>query len=347
MDDNVVQHEDNNELTGCKNCNNPNIESGYRIDLCSECRDKLSNRAIPKEIKVFFGIIILIMIVAIAKFPNSIKAAIEFERGVKAEEDRKYITAMNEYRKVLNKYPDSTLPIAKLTIAMYKNGRFEETIKMMDKLYGKEMDNEIILELNFIMGDITSIYYPNEELVKIMNEYSGDYKSEKLLESLKIYVDENQDDVGGKYYLANTLFEFGEYKEAEKLLIDAIKIKHNSYFSKLLLIAVYREQKQYEKALEYCNKLLDLNRENQYVYVAMSRIELKRYNDKLALDLAKKAYKLDENDTYAASNLSLVYHYNDMIQERDEMLKFVKNKNDEREIDFLVSIFDGTNKWRE
>lgn len=347
MDDNVVQHEVNDELVGCKNCNNTYIESGYKIDLCIECRDKLSNRSIPRGIKVFFGIIILIMIVAITRFPNSIKAAIELERGVKAEEDRKYITAMNEYKKVVNKYPESILPIAKLTIAMYKNGRVEETIKMMDKLYGKEMDNEIIEELNLIMDDITSIYYPNEELVEIINKYNGNYKSEKLLESLKRYVDENQDDVGGKYYLANTLYEFEEYKEAEKLLIEAIKIKPNSYFSKMLLISAYREQKQYEKALEYCNRLLDVNREHQYVYVAMSRIELKRYNDKLALDLAKKAYELDENDTYAASNLSLAYHYNGMIEERDKMFKFVKDKDDKYETDLLMSVFDGTNKWRD
>lgn len=330
----------------CTNCNSSLVEPEYKVPLCKECRDKLSNRPIPLWIKAFFGIIIIILILSLVKFPSSVKAGVAHERGVRAEKEKRYITTMNEYEKILNKYPNSTLALAKLSIAYYQNGKIDEAVETINKIVGQEVDEDLIKELDTVTDNISTFYYPNEDLTKILNSPQENYYSEELLIQLESYVNNHPNDAAGKYYLADALYEFGEYDYAEKLIKEVINSMPEFHFSYLFLASIYREQGKYDEALEYCEKVLDMNAESPGAYISMAKIELKRNNDKDALDIAKKAYELDKDNNQAISSLSLAYHYNDMIKERDDLLNLLREKNDEFEVEFLTSVFNGTNQWR-
>lgn len=45
-------------IKACQYCSSPDIEEGYNVDLCVDCRDKLSKRPFPLWIKIFSLIIL-------------------------------------------------------------------------------------------------------------------------------------------------------------------------------------------------------------------------------------------------------------------------------------------------
>ncbi|WIV12635.1 tetratricopeptide repeat protein [Proteiniborus sp. MB09-C3] len=346
MTEDIEKANDADEIVACLNCSSSVVEPEYKAPLCSECRDKLSNRPIPLWIKAFFGIIFIVTILSLIMFPALLKAGVAYERGARAENERKYITAMNEYERVLNKYPDSTLVLAKLSIAYYENDKIDKAIDAIDMIIGEEAEEDLIDRIDTVMDNIATFYFLNEGLNKILNSSEQDYYTEELVAQLETYVNEHPEDVAGKYYLADALYEFGEFDYAEILIREVINSKpefHSAYF---FLAAICREQERYDEALEYCKEVLSMNAENPGAYITISKIELKRNNDEVALEMAEKAYKLDKDNNQAVSNLSLAYHYNDMISERDNMFNLLVDKNAEYETEFLTSIFNGTYQWR-
>lgn len=346
MTEDIEKVSTTDEVVVCLNCNCSAVEWEYKAPLCRECRDKLSNRQIPLWIKAFFGIIFIVTILSLIMFPALLKAGVAYERGVRAENEKKYITAMNEYEKVLDKYPDSTLVLAKLSIAYYENDKIDKAIDAINMIIGQEAEEDLIDRIDTIADNIATFYFLNEDLSKILNSPQQEYYTEGLVTQLENYVNERPEDVAGKYYLADALYEFAEFDYAERLIKEVINSKpgfHSAYF---FLAAIYREQGKYDEALECCKEVLSMNVENPGAYISMSKIELKRNNDEAALEMAEKAYELDKDNNQAVSNLSLAYHYNGMISERDNMFNILVDKNAEYETEFLTSIFNGTNQWR-
>lgn len=134
MDEEMVSKNDINAEIPCKNCGSSLVEEGYELALCQECRDLLSKRPIPVWIRVFFGIVTIILIFTLIKLPSSIRAGIAFERGVKADKSRKCVSAMNEYEKVIEVFPDSTLVLARLGIDYYRNEKIMECLIYLNKV---------------------------------------------------------------------------------------------------------------------------------------------------------------------------------------------------------------------
>lgn len=338
-----------NEFSGCRNCGSQYVEQGYQLNLCENCRDTFINRPIPAWVKVFFAIIVLILGYAFSQFPHNIQPAVALERGIRAEKAKKYLTAVNEYKKVLEKYPNSELAIGRLFIAYYKSDKIYEAAEAISKIAGRESKKEdLVNEINQVADRMASLYYPSEELSQILSKHQN-AQPEEIISVLKPYVNKNPNDLMGAYYLADKLFDVKKFDESEQLVMGILKSYPDFNAGYLFLAAVCREKGQYERGLDYCQKVLEQNIESAQAYVSMSRIELKRHQDEQGLQLAEKAYSLDSDNAHVIANLALAYHYNGMLEERDRIFDlFKKHKGfNEYDLNFLTSIFSGEVKWRE
>jgi hypothetical protein len=69
----------------CKNCGGVPEEGGYPLALCTPCRDTLSQRPLPIWITGVAAVVVLVLGLALIRFPASLNAGIAFERGRRAE----------------------------------------------------------------------------------------------------------------------------------------------------------------------------------------------------------------------------------------------------------------------
>jgi tetratricopeptide (TPR) repeat protein len=103
---------------------------------------------------------------------------------------------------------------------------------------------------------------------------------------------------------------------------------------------VYRETGRFENAADSIEKVLKSNKEHPQAYVALSKLELSKHDNKAGLEYAEKAYEYDSGDLNVISNLSLAYHYNNMTAERDKLFAVLK-QNNYYDTEALQSVFAG------
>jgi Flp pilus assembly protein TadD, contains TPR repeats len=312
----------------------------HEMSLCGECRDLLSKRPFPRWIKIVSGILLLIMIFSLIQFPSAIKAGIEYEKGIEAENSKKYITAMNHFKNASVKYPDSTSVQARLFIAYCYNGRITEASRTFNIIKGKKSsDDDMLKQVDTAMELANAHYGYSDDLYNMLNQSMGG-KTEEIYNKLKDYTQKNPRDALGFLQLGNTLFDLENYKDAGDMYAKALSINPKLYLAHLSMASVYRQTGELDKAVEECNKVLQYNAEDVNAYASLSKIELKRHQYDKALNLALSAYGLDKGNLNVIDNLAIVYHYKNMVKERDEIFNILK-QNNYYDIDRTKAIFDG------
>ncbi|WP_265445656.1 tetratricopeptide repeat protein [Acetivibrio straminisolvens] len=334
-------------IKACQYCSSPDIEEGYNVDLCVDCRDKLSKRPFPLWIKIFSLIILAATIFSLVRLPSVVSGAVAFSRGEKAAKEKNYITAAKEYKKAAEKYSDSTLVLAKLFLAQYYNLQIDEAYDTFALISGRESDSELVETANLIYSKINTYYYPqsNSFYTTLLEYYDN---TEILVEAITEYLDYYPDDVCATYYLADKKFELKKYDEAEQLISKVVAQYDDFYFGHLLLAEIYCEKGDYNKSVQHCLKVLADNQQNTTALGNYVRAELKLGDVKKGLELATKTYNLDKTNPLSMANMALAYHYNNMPKERDEMFEAFKNGiyKDAYTINLLTSIFNGELEWR-
>lgn len=135
----------------CQICSAMSVEQNYELPLCKNCRDSLSRTPIPIWLKGFSIVLTIILLLSLSNFPSAISAGISFERGLQAEKDGNFNLAVQWYLKTYERYPDSTLVLARLTISFFHAGKIIEAIKYLDKLSGRKAPKELVGEINDII----------------------------------------------------------------------------------------------------------------------------------------------------------------------------------------------------
>ncbi len=123
--------------------------------MCSSCRTILAKRRIPIKIKLFFCFIVLIFIIAATRFPASLEAGVAYKRARISEKKGNYLSATIEYQIVNEIFPESTTVLGRLAITAYKSENFEIFLDAVSKLEGREIPNDVYIELEKILKEIT------------------------------------------------------------------------------------------------------------------------------------------------------------------------------------------------
>lgn len=165
----------------CKACGSTEIEEGYKINLCKNCRDSLSNISIPIWVKIFFSFIVVIFLISLFKFPDRISNRLEFERGKKYLNQNEYEKAVSSFEKITEKYSENTDIQSRYFIAQVKNndlsGAYVTYQKLENKtIYSKDLLKEITEAANELESKIEIIKNLQKNNTDISEEKSGDKK---------------------------------------------------------------------------------------------------------------------------------------------------------------------------
>lgn len=146
------------EPSGCAACGSAEIEPDWQAPFCAGCRRELSQRPLPLWIRITGVAVGLALAVAMTQWPSSLQAGVAFERGEAAEKAKNYPGAVAEYRKVIQRFPDSTEVLAHLAISHFRAGQLSESMALIERLEGREApDKETLEELNGIVDELNAI----------------------------------------------------------------------------------------------------------------------------------------------------------------------------------------------
>lgn len=303
---------------GCKNCGSSVIEDGYPTRLCPSCRDKLSRRSLPIWTKLFFIIIIGLIIYSFIRFPITMKGSLAYEKGKKAESQKKYVTARNQYQ-LANEEFDSTEIEAKIIICKFYCGDYVEANNLIYDLRGKIIEDKYLYDkLIYIKNFYEKSYNPDEVYQDLM-DLIWDRSDDEQIKYLTNYITVNPysiaaaDTLSSLHYLNHNYEQAKEYTE---MILDQLPDNQDA----LSALATYEIQlDDYDAATETCEELLDINKESISAYVNYADMELHRKNKKKALEYVEKAYSIDPTNLQVLDMLIITYQANKMYEERDSI----------------------------
>lgn len=332
----------------CANCGNPQIVAGYNTPLCHDCRQAFIKYPIPLWIKLFAGGIGLIVLFALYTFPKDISTGLHLERGLKAEKQKRFVTAESEYNKVLAKAPGDKEAIAHLMFVAFYNMDYEIFTSNSKKLEGKSIDDDKYMEQLNHMAFLTYEYGNSEEFSVIFKKY-GEIMDSIPDTAFVSYLKQKPTDVAALYTYANRLYTKNAFSSCDS--ITSLILEHDNEYQPALLMkcAANREMSNWDSAISCCDRLLAINKEASYALAAKARVLLKEKKDKEALQEAQEAVAVNKDDMYCQATLAVAYHFNNQLDKRDAIVKQVNQSKDTLgiiEMQFAVDIISGAKKFR-
>ena len=308
----------------CISCGNPQILKGYPNALCEECREKYIKFPIPLWVKAFGGALALVVLFLLFNLPKTLSIGIAYEKGVKADVAKKYITEQRQMEHVLQAMPTYDEAKARLLIAAFYNQDLPAMADASKKLEGKSFDNddELMNRANAIVDKLNS-YVPSEALSELYKKYPDSTGGMPDTVYLR-YMAEHPDDIFVKTIYASILDNKNNYAAADSLLLIVLQ-KDGDYIPALeLMQGLKRVVNDTKASMEYCDRLLSINTELPYALAGKARTFLKIKETKQGLQYALQAYNSSPDDKYASATLVLAYHFNNMPKERDALVERVK-----------------------
>ncbi len=241
------------------------------------------------------------------------------EKGKKAEKANNYLTAQREFEIVIAKLPNNIEAQAHLMLAAFYNQDISTVAKISSGIVGKEIeDNDLFADLQNMLTKADD-YVANDSLMAL----SEKYKSRDTIPDNELipFLARNPEDVYAKANYASLLFNRSDYIASDSMLSSILLLKPDYMPAIVIKATIKRELNQMDSSFYYCDKALAINHENTYILSSKARTLLKQHKDGEALKLASTSYKMNEKDYYSLATMALVYHYNNKLKERDEMIK--------------------------
>ena len=342
-DDQAIQEHGENK---CVNCGSSWIEQGHPTPLCSDCRQSLIKFPIPSVIKVFSLGILVIVLIAMVRLPANISLGIHQARGEKAFRNKQFLTAQREFKNVLKETPQFLEAKINSVLSSFYVQDYASLITDLNELEGRQIeDQNLYAELSKITTQLSN-YFPSDSFLALQKIYADSSGNIPISEMQK-FISANPEDQFASIALASSFFDKKEYLFADTLLLNVL-IKTPTHLTALaLMTTLKRETNQFDESISYCDKLLSLNKESIYGMSSKARTYLKMGKDKEALKLASDAKEISNDDPYNLATLALVYHFNNMTKQRDEIIaKAMKDSLTQSYFEFASDVINNKVKFR-
>lgn len=328
----------------CSHCQHPVSEEGYVNQLCADCRRTLSRSPIDNWVKWLAALVALLFIISLFNLPKVLTANIAYKSADRFMEEHKFISAENAFHKIAAAYPKDFRSCAKLAIAAYYNQHYRVTDSVLNKWSGRHVEEEELVSQLNSLPDISQYYFIED--TKVEKSLDSATTTHARIEVLKEYHLAHQSDVPVMFRLASEYYDDSSYA-ATIALCEEIRMENPEAFMLYpLLAAAYREQKEYDKAMGVCNHILEINAESILGLNAKTKVLLKWKKDSEALSVAKQAYSLDPQNTWAMEVMALAAHFNGDKDTRDKMMAGLQQLEDSSSVSFLEDVITDKINYR-
>ena len=311
-------------LASCAQCGSSLVLHGHPTLLCRECREEFLKYPIPIWIKCFGVAVLAVVVYCCISFPSNLSLGLSIERGKRAEEEKRYVTAQREFTKAEKFMPDDIDIQCHLALAAFHNMDLNGFSLIAEKLEGRSITNEkLYKQVDRVMTRFAG-YLPKDSMIELMKVYNNAIPDQPFRKYLRTH----PDDIYGHFSYASILFDHNRFKICDSLLQYVLR-KDPDYFPALRLMAsLKRETNEFEDSDRYCDAMLSINREAGYALASKARTRLKQKKDEEGLNMALQSVQLDNADPYNIATLILAYHFNGQFQKRDELITACKQNND-------------------
>ena len=339
----------NTDSGGCSTCFEPNFEPGYPIRLCKNCRRRMSRYPVKKEVKwaaIGVGVILLI---ALFRLPTYFTAGLDYMKGIKAAEQRKYLTAEKAFADILTRFPDHKGAAVNMATAAYYN----DDVTKVDSLLALLDRPEVSLYNDAWSEELQMLIY-NARYYNIRDN-AFDIHLDSLADdttayrnALETYVRENTTDHAAGILLSNLYYDLQDYAAAETI---CAKINQHApsfrpaWFQRL---SILKQQGKYEEGYQLAQRLLAQNTESVDALLSLGTFQLKLKMDAAALKTIQQARTLAPDNKELLPMLCIAYHLNQQQQEADRIFALLKNNpiQDSSELTALHNIITDKASFR-
>jgi tetratricopeptide (TPR) repeat protein len=311
----------------CVNCEARAAMTGYSTNLCSECRTLFIKYPIPLWIKLFAGGVCLVILFSLFTFPDNLSAAIHLARGKKAADNNKFITARKELEKVVTKYPQHVEARGYLMLSAFYNEDYDAFIKYTKELADTDIDNNKLLAKLVDAQETYAAYSAVDSIDLLQKSYEsvGQAAPDSVLAQ---FVAKHPYDVCALMSYAFILHKAERFAACDSILVQLLE-KDDTHIPALQMMAnTKRRLGDYNSAIKYCERVLEINKESAYTYAIMARIYLQQRRDIEGLEMAAKGIHIDDKTPYVRATLALAFHFTHQFERRDELVKEAKTLKD-------------------
>lgn len=338
-----VQRYEVETATGtCVNCEARAALPGYSTNLCYECRKLYIKFPIPLWIKLFAGGVCLVILFSLFTFPDNLSVAIHLARGKKAADNNKFVTTRNELQKVVSKYPQHVEARAYLMLAAFYNEDYDAYLNYREQLKGVEIVNDKLSDRVFDVHEKFQNYYAGDSLYFLKKQY--DSISYTLPDSVMAqYVKNHPGNIYALTSFASILYDAEKYAACDSLLLQSLAIDDTHIPALRLLANTKRHLRDFNAAVKYAERILEINKESACAYSILSLTYLQQRRDKEGLDMAYKCMSIDNKAAYSTATMALAFHFTHQFDSRDALIKEAKASKDSEVISSFNFVSDVIN----
>lgn len=158
-------------------------------------------------------------------------------------------------------------------------------------------------------------------IAEILDKNSEDFEMQKLMGLCNLNLGLNDDaldnfnqaikldslDASSMYYAASIYTEKEQYKQAESLLNEVIKLREEYIDAYKILAIVYIKTKRFNRVFEIGNKIIQKSVEDAEIYDLMAAAAMEGYDFHLAVDYLKKALSIEHDNPKYITKLGIAY----------------------------------------
>ena len=330
----------------CIQCGNSKIAEGHPNDLCADCRDHFVRYPVPQWVWLFTGGIGVLLLFSVINLPKNLSLGIDLERGKKAVNQHKYLTAQKELESFTRAVPESEEANAYLMIASFNNLDFDPMIRAYKRVENKSIEDDDLYNKVSSLTNTLNNYFPSDSLDSFYTKYKPE-DTVAMFTGLKDYVAAHPDDLYAQSNYGSHLMDEEQYVAADTVYTKLLHEQEDYLPALFAMTTIKRLEDKPEEAVAYSDKLLAINKENVYAMSTKARALLRENKNDEALKTALAAASIKKNDRYNTATLALVYHFNKMEKEKREVIQTKMIDKDSSALSYYQFAFDVINRKKE
>ena len=289
------------------------------------------------------------MLFGFYKLPADLSLGVGLEKGRKASEERRYMTAERFLKPVAEKLPGDAEANGRLLIAAFYNNHYDLFVEKAQKMEHFKFEDQLLFQ------EVDHVMTAGGVLIKTdsFKVFIGAYPAPDQIPGTawRNYFSRNPDDNSSRVVFADVLFNRKEYKSCDSVDHIILDTYPGDFRTLMFEASCKREEGQYDSALYYNTRILAINEESVDGFASEARTLLRLKQDANALIEAKKGYELDSADIYAQASLILAYHFNNRTGDRDALIRKAtqeaKDSSDRITMQYALDVIEKKEKFRD